>query len=92
MSELFTLGSSYSALNTARSTLSTYLTNDAGVTIGTGVAVKRFMKGVFEMRTPGARYMEVWDATIGLDFLKNFYPCPDLTIKTLTEVMHVTSS
>ena len=82
--ELFENGSSYTAINTARSALSTILCNDQGLTIGKYNSVKRFLKGVFELRPPMPRYQCIWDANIVLEFLKNWFPYEDLPLSHLT--------
>ena len=74
LTSLFSAGKSYSAINTARSALSTFLTNEAGLTIGSAPLVKRFMKGVFELRPPLPRYRFVWDISVVLSFLCNYFP------------------
>ena len=46
---LFDNGEGYSAINTARSALSTIIEDIHGVPIGRATAVRRFMKGVFKL-------------------------------------------
>ena len=84
LNDLFQRGKSYSALNTARSTLSCFLTNNAGTTIGNSPSVKRFLKGVFELKPPFPRYKFVWDVSIVLSFLGNFFPHEDLPLNVLS--------
>ena len=74
----------YSAINTARCTLSTFLVNDFGITIGASSIVKRFMKGTFELRPPMVRYKFIWDINIVLEFLENYYPDVELPLDLLT--------
>ena len=81
---LFNQGLGYSSLNTARSALSAILVNDHGLTIGNFASVKRFLKGVFELRPPTPRYGYIWDANIVLGFLTNFYPLEDMPLSYLT--------
>ena len=69
LTSLFSAGKSYSAINTARSALSTFLTNEAGLTIGSAPLVKRFMKGVLQLRPPLPRYRFVWDISVVLSFV-----------------------
>lgn len=83
LTELFHDNKSYSALNTARSALSTFLTNDSGLTIGCSPIIKRFMKGVFELKPPRPRYTFIWDVSIVLNFLTN-YPSEDIPLSILT--------
>jgi len=72
LTSLFSDGAGYSAVNTARSALSTFLRNDQGHTIGKSLHVKRFMKGVFKLRPPLPRYSHIWNANVVLDFLRFF--------------------
>ena len=84
LTELFNRGAGYSAINTARSALSSILCNDQGLSIGKFLSVKRFLKGVFELRPPLPRYTFIWDANVVLEFLKNFYPNKDLPLDVLS--------
>lgn len=79
LTHLYNQGVGYSALNTARSALSTIL-NCQGTTIGNFPSVKRFVKGVFELRPTKPRYYFIWDVNIVLNFLKNFYPNQDIPL------------
>ena len=72
LTELFNTGIGYSAINTARSALSTVLLNSAGVPIENCPDVKRFLKGVFELRPSMPKYTFIWDVEVILDFLKIF--------------------
>lgn len=82
--KLFHTGLKYSAINTARSALSTFLVNDFGLTIGNSPIVKRLLKGVFEMKPPLARYSVIWDVNIVLDYLRHLYPNEELPLSILT--------
>jgi len=84
LTQLFKDNKSYSALNTARSALSTFLVNHSGITIGNSPVVKRFMKGVFELRTPSPRYNSVWDVSIVFEFLKHYYPHADMPLSYIS--------
>ena len=84
LTELFHQNKSYSAINTARSALSTFLYNNSGLTIGNSPPVKRLMKGIFELRPSTPRYNFIWDVSIVLDFLKNFYPLEDINFNILS--------
>ena len=80
LTELFDAGEGYSAINTARSALSSFITNEAGTTIGNFPSVKRFMKGVFALRPSLPRYNFIWDANIVLEYLKIFYPYEGMSL------------
>lgn len=83
LAKLFQNGTSYSALCTARSALSSYLEiND----FGNLDCVKRFMKGVFEQRPsiPLRSKVETWDPQQVIEFLEPWYPHESLSLKDLT--------
>lgn len=85
LTEIYSLGKSYSVLNTARSALSTFLIKDSGLSIGNSPIIKRFMKGIFELTPPLPRYKIIWDTSIVLDFLANYYPYNELSLTVLTQ-------
>ena len=71
LTELFHMGRGYSSLNIARSALSTFLFSPSGITIDNAPPIKRFMKGVFELRPSLPRYTYIWDISIVLEFLSH---------------------
>jgi hypothetical protein len=86
LTELFENGVGYSAINTARSALSAVLPPINAQTVGSHPHVVRFLKGVFELRTPKPKYDHIWDVGIVLSFFKekqenSSLPLPDLTHK-----------
>ena len=83
LAELFESGLQYSAVNTARSALSTFLTVD-NVPIGCHPLLKRFMKGVYEERPTLPRYGRTWDVSVVLELLKSWSPLDILSLKRLT--------
>lgn len=85
LTHLFDSGLSYSAINTARSALSALSSAaSADHTIGSHPSVVRFMKGIFELRTPTPRYSSMWDVSVVLDHLKKLGKNSALTFKQLT--------
>lgn len=84
LTELFDNGSSYSTINTARSALSTLILVDGRTNFGSHPLVVRFMKGIFNVRPPVARYTETWDVNIVLKFVLTLSPVKDLSTKQLT--------
>ena len=76
-------GLGYSALNTARSALSTIICHGT-LTIGAHPLIIRFMKGVYNLRPPQARYSAIWDPTVVLKYLKTLAPAKFLSLKDLT--------
>ena len=84
LTEIFNSGQYYSAINTARSALSVILSDEKSNNIGKGQFVKRFMKGVLELRPPMARYDYIWDGYIVLDFLRILSPYEEIPLSHLT--------
>ena len=62
LTELFEAGLGYSGLNTARSAISALSVVQGNVQLGDNPTVKRFFKGVFNMRPTRPRYTSTWDA------------------------------
>ena len=77
-------GKGYSALNTARSALSTVFTLQNNQTFGIHPLVTRFMKGVFETRPSLPRYSETWDVNVVLDYIAGLGQPEDQDLKMLT--------
>ena len=80
---LFTKGLGYSAVNSARSALSTFLTIN-GKPVGTHPLVIRLLKGMFNLIPSLPRNNVVWDPAIVLTFLKTLSPVKKLNLKFLT--------
>lgn len=84
LTDLFNQGLSYSTINTARSALSTIVIIDGEKSFGSNHIVTRFMKGVFETRTPKPKYDKIWDVSVVLKHLSSLYPNEELSLKDLT--------
>jgi len=84
LAELFENNYSYSSINTARSALSTLILLDGNITFGCHPYVIRFLKGVYNLRPPVARYQKIWDVDIVLRHLRKLSPVRDLGLKKLT--------
>ena len=84
LTEMFNRGASYSAINSARSALSTFLVNGNWIPIGSVTSLKRLLKGIFEMKPPMPRYNYIWDVNIVLDYLRLMSPCSDIPLSHLT--------
>ena len=83
--ELFDNGMGYSALNTARTALSTSVNiKDSKCDLGEDPLVKRFFKGVFRSRPSFPRYQQTWDVSIVISYLKTKSPAAKLTLQELT--------
>ncbi|XP_067665161.1 uncharacterized protein [Haliotis asinina] len=81
---LFDSGCGYSAINTARSALSAVLILPSGMPVGQHPLVKRFLRGIFNLRPSLPRYQHVWDVKIVLDYLESLGKNEELSLKTLT--------
>ena len=85
---LFQKESSYSALNTARSALSSIITlTDTNYTVSNHRVIERFMKGSFNYRPslPSLpRYTCIWDTSVVLKYLKSLAPTDKVGLKLLT--------
>ena len=83
---LYDDGLQYSALNTARSAISTVVTLAAEVSIGKHPLVTRFMRGVFQLQGPALpRYTETWNVGVVIKYLSNMEPKAELTMENLTK-------
>ena len=81
---LFESGLRYSALNTARSALSTILLLFNGIKFGEHPLVCRFLKGVYEQRPALPRYIAIWNVGEVLNYLTTMVHVTELTLKDLT--------
>ncbi|XP_069109039.1 uncharacterized protein, partial [Argopecten irradians] len=87
LTQLFEKGVGYSAINTAKSALSTVINLEDSVigTLGQHALVKRFMRGVYNQRPSLPRYTHTWDVKTVLDYLESInignISLKDLTLK-----------
>ena len=84
LTELYEQGQQYSSLNTARSALSSVIVLSGDVPAGKHPLVCRFLKGVFQERPALPRYVDTWDVSLVLNYLKAQYPLQELGLKELT--------
>ena len=86
LSMLYEKGFSYSTVNTARSMLSSILQLNVNSSLPFGQLpiVKRFMKGIFELRPALPRYKSIWDLSIVFNFFRKQPPASVLSLKDLT--------
>ena len=84
LTELYNTGLGYSAINTARSAISSILLSTGAVSFGSHPLVVRFLRGVYNSRPSLPRYTEIWDARIVLDKLREKSPAYTLALKELT--------
>ena len=83
LTELFEANCGYSALNTARSALSTFIVLPGNISVGNHPLVTRFMKGVFQSKLTLPKYTEIWDVNAVLSYLKNSESCCKIVSKGL---------
>ena len=84
LTELCNTGLLYSAINTARSAISTIPVSTGAVSLGSHPLVVRFLRGVYNSRPSLPRYTEIWDVRIVLDKLREMSPASTLALKGLT--------
>ena len=84
LATLFSAGLGYSAIDTARSSLSSVLVLPNNITFGSHPLVVQFLKGVFEVKPSLPRYSRIWDVAAVLQYLKTLGPTSELDLKTLT--------
>ena len=79
-------GLGYSALNTAKSAVSSFLgiADPNTAQLGSHVFIKRFMKGIFEKKPSLPRYNCTWNTEKVLKFLKSLSPLTDLSLLQLS--------
>ena len=83
LTKLYESGLSYSALNIARSALSSFLVV-VKVPAGQLPIVRRFLKGVFNLRPVLPKTNAIWDVSLVLNHLKVFPVVEQLSLKDLT--------
>ena len=74
LAELYNQGLRYSALNTARSALSSIISLQGNFSFGNHPLVSRFLKGTFTIRPAMPKYNEVWDVNEVLKHLQTLQP------------------
>ena len=89
LASLFQNGLGYSAINTARSALSTVISMTGNITFGTHPLVIRFLKGVFELKPSLPRYTFIWDVGAVLQYLSTLPPILELDLKTPTKKLTI---
>ena len=82
LQHMFSNNYSYSAINTARSALSTIFDSPP---IGEHNMIKRFMKGVFNTKPNLPRYTRIWDVSTVLNYLEKCSPGKCLDLSQLTQ-------
>jgi len=80
---LFDLGLGYSAINAARSSLSTIILIDK-VPVGRHPLVKQMLSGVFNLRPPLPKYVTVWRVDVVLNYIMKLPRSNRLSPRNLT--------
>ena len=80
---MHTSGSSYSAICTARSALSSFI-NISSQRLGSHPLVTRFITGIYNAKPSTPRYTSIWDTDIVLRYLVSLGQNIDLSLKMLT--------
>ena len=83
LAELFESGVGYSAINTARSALSSILILPDNTTFGSHPLASRLLKGVFELRPALPKYQSIWGITVVLNLLGS-WNIQNISLKHLT--------
>ena len=83
LTDIFNTGVGYSAINTARSALSTFISIQ-GFTAGNHPLVKRFAKGAFNLRPALPRNLVTWDTNLVLKYITTLAPVRRIGLKDLT--------
>ena len=83
LSRLFDKGLSYSTINTAKSAISNVAMID-NMPIGEHRTVRRYMKGIFNLKPSLPKNNVTWDPQILLNHIKKFSPVNTLSLKDLT--------
>ena len=78
---LYQQGLTYSAINTAQSALSSYITLENGTFVGKHPLVSQLMKGIFQEKPPRPKYPEICDVSIVLSYLQSLSPVDKLSLK-----------
>lgn len=78
---LFHKGCKYGTINSVKSALTLVL----GSEIMNNSVIKRFMRGVYKLRTPLPRYNVTWDPAVVLNHLGNWYPNEGLSFDKLSK-------
>ena len=84
LTELYELGHSFSAINTAKSALLSIVSVDGKHNWNENPDIRRFCKGVFNIKPPSPKYFKTWDADTLVKFLEFLGPLDSLSLKELT--------
>ena len=82
--DLFYKGSEYRTINSHRSVISVTHFPADGICVGSYPFISRLMKGIFNLHPPCPRYVQTWDVSVVLRYLKFLSPAPLLSMENLT--------
>ena len=78
-------GLSYSSVNTAKCALASVLDLNTEVPLGQLPLIKRFMKGIFELRPSLPKHKEIWDVKLVFDYFRQQDLPAALSLKDLSQ-------
>ena len=84
LTKLYLSGIGYSAVNTARSALSSIVSLKDNTPIGQHPLICRLLKGGFELRPALPKYTVIWDIGIVFKYLQTLHPPGLLSLKNLS--------
>jgi len=85
LAQLFELGLSYSAINTAKSAVIMFVSLCSGDFLDSNnMLIQKFMRGVFAQRPALPRYCIPWDTSIVLRYLKGQFPLEAISLLSLS--------
>ena len=85
LTSLFRKGLSYSAINIARSAISSFAEVKNGIRLGAHHLISKFMLGVRNLKPKVSKYSNIWDVDIVLKFLVELWPNNKLSLELLTK-------
>ena len=80
LTELFESGCSFSTINTAKSALLPIVSVNGEHCWNDNPDIRRFCKGVFNIKPPTLKYANTWDADVLVQFLDFLGPLDSLSI------------
>ena len=84
LTNMFEMGLGYSSICSARSALNCIVCLPGYSGITEHPVLKRFIKGVFNMRPPQPRYSHIWDINVVLNYISNMDPDYSLSLKQIS--------
>ncbi|XP_062579177.1 uncharacterized protein LOC134241105 [Saccostrea cucullata] len=83
--QLYNSGLGYSAVNTAKSCISSvFEIINPETSLGSNSLIKKFMRGIFNKRPSLPRYACTWDVSLVLEYLKTLIPVNTISLRLLS--------